>query len=88
MIDLNIYSNLEKKTEVYISGENRGRQNELWHTAIEDYHGCAIAGILLKKFNLPCVDISYIRKLFDGLVYPKSRLSIPVAHDVDIYNSR
>jgi len=89
MLEMNEVGIMERDTENYLNGENRGKQkDELWHTAQEDYQACSIAWMLLKHFSFPCVDTKYIRKLFDELVYPKGKLSIPVVHDQGIYNGQ
>jgi hypothetical protein len=79
-------SKLEKLIENVANGEDRGNEfkNAIWHTAVEDYRGCQIAGLMQKMFNLPNVDITFYTKKIDQLKYPKRILSIPVAHDIKI----
>lgn len=80
-------STYEEFNEVEIvSGENRGKITDLWHTASEDYQGCQIAQSLMREFGLPDVDVAYIIKCIDKLTYPKGVVSITVRHDLDEFN--
>lgn len=78
---------LEKLTDYLASGENRGKNKlDLWHTYKEDATAFDLVKILLSKYNLPSVDVKRIKDKFDILIYPKGVLSIPVAHDLKLFN--